>query len=352
VPLSYDTNGNLTGDGTNTYTWDARNHLTQITQRRTTVGSSIYDAFGRRVKKTISGTTTQFLYDGLNPVQELNGSNGVAANLLTGLGIDEYLTRTDISTGVTSTLLTDALGSTIGLVTANNGPIAPNYTYQPFGATTVGGAANGNSYQFTGRENDGTGLYYYRARYYSPTFQRFIAQDPIDFLGGDLTLYGYAANQPTGLIDPLGLTYWTNIRFLWDFSTGGGQTNRSYGPGNVETQEMKASPAATAMRSQFQSNGCRSLTGLGYGTGQAAEDTLFNPGEWSSTALQVGGFAGASVINNGNGTATFTIPNDAGTHSFFYHLVPNRQGHTGPLRTIQQTFKWTEPISGSGCGCH
>jgi RHS repeat-associated protein len=35
----------------------------------------------------------------------------------------------------------------------------------------------------TGRENDGTGVYFYRARYYSATFQRFIAQDPIGFAG-------------------------------------------------------------------------------------------------------------------------------------------------------------------------
>src|SRR5713101_8626728 len=64
--LSYDANGNLTGDGTNTYTWDARNHLTQITQRRTTVATFAYDAFGRRMNKTVNGTITQFVYDGLN----------------------------------------------------------------------------------------------------------------------------------------------------------------------------------------------------------------------------------------------------------------------------------------------
>src|SRR6266851_4781401 len=202
--LSYDANGNLTGDGTNTYTWDARNHLTQITQRRTTVGSFVYDALGRRTNKTVNGTTTQFLYDGLNPVQELNGSNGVVANLLTGLRIDEYFTRTDISTGVTSTLLADALGSTIGLV-GSGGTIATNYTYQPFGATTAGGAGNTNTYQFTGRENDGTSLYFYRGRYYQSGFQRFISQDPIGFGGGDTNLYSYVLNQPTGLVDPYGL---------------------------------------------------------------------------------------------------------------------------------------------------
>jgi RHS repeat-associated protein len=139
-------------------------------------------------------------------VQELNGKHNAAvvANLLTGLGIDEYFTRTDTATGVTSTLLADALGSTIGLVTSNNGPIATNYTYQPFGATTSGGAANGSAYQFTGRENDGTGLYFYRARYYSPAFQRFVAQDPIGFRGGDANVYGYAFNSPSNLVDPNG----------------------------------------------------------------------------------------------------------------------------------------------------
>ena len=149
--LSYDANGNLTGDGTNTYTWDARNHLTQITQRRTTVGSFVYDALGQRASKTIGGTTKQFLYDGFNPAQELNGSNGVVANLLTGLRVDEYFTRTDTAT---SAFLADALGSTVGLVGAS-GSIANELHYHPFGATTVGGSSSSNLYQFTGRENDG-----------------------------------------------------------------------------------------------------------------------------------------------------------------------------------------------------
>jgi RHS repeat-associated protein len=136
-------------------------------------------------------------------VQELNSSNGVVANLLTGLRIDENFTRTD-SSGNVSTFVTDALGSTVGLV-GSAGSIATNYTYQPFGATTAGGAANGNSYEFTGRENDGAGLYFYRARYYSPTFQRFIGQDPSGFGGGDANHYAYTLNSPGNLIDPFGL---------------------------------------------------------------------------------------------------------------------------------------------------
>jgi hypothetical protein len=102
------------------------------------------------MSKTIGGRTTQFLYDGLNPVQELNSSNGVVANLMTGMSTDEYFTRT--ASGTTSTFLDDAVGSTIGLVTSKNSSIVTNYTYQPFGATTIGGSANGNSYEFTPRK--------------------------------------------------------------------------------------------------------------------------------------------------------------------------------------------------------
>ena len=105
TPQTYDANGNLANDGTNTYSWDARNHLTAIAGPST--ASFVYGPDGRRTQKAINGTSTQFLYDGLNPVQEIQ--NGApSANLITGLGIDEYFQRTD-SSG-TSSYLTDALG--------------------------------------------------------------------------------------------------------------------------------------------------------------------------------------------------------------------------------------------------
>ena len=46
---------------------------------------------------------------------------------------------------------------------------------------------------------------YYRARYYSPTTQRFISQDPIGFGGGDVNLYAMVWNNPLSFVDPLGL---------------------------------------------------------------------------------------------------------------------------------------------------
>ena len=60
------------------------------------------------------------------------------------------------------------------------------------------------TFQYTGRENDGTGLYYYRARYYAPGIQRFISEDPLNG-GGSYNAYSYADDDPINFIDPFGL---------------------------------------------------------------------------------------------------------------------------------------------------
>ena len=195
--LTYDANGNLTNDGANTYTWNARNELVGISGSVT--ASFQYDAFGRRTQKTIGGVTTDYLYDGGNAAQEKVGGT-VTANLLTG-GVDEVFTRTESSTA--RSFVADGLGSTVTLLLPSGAP-ETDYSYEPFGNTTVSGASSTNATQYTGRENDGTGLYYYRARYYSPTLQRFISEDPIDFAGGDTNLYAYVSNSPCNFTDPSG----------------------------------------------------------------------------------------------------------------------------------------------------
>lgn len=58
---------------------------------------------------------------------------------------------------------------------------------------------------YTGREDDRTGFYYYRARYYSPKLQRFVSEDPLGLRGGDVNLYAYVGNNVVNARDPLGL---------------------------------------------------------------------------------------------------------------------------------------------------
>lgn len=198
--LQYDANGNMTSDGSNTYTWDSRQRLSTLTG--TVSGSFSYDAVNRRSQKTIASQTTGYVFDGINPVQELTGTvpPTVQANLLTG-GVDEVFSRTEAS-GSTFNHLVDALGSTQAL-TDSSGALTTQYTYEPYGQTSSSGSANANSQQYTGRENDGTGLYYYRARYYSPGFGRFISGDPIGLAGG-VNTYAYVTGNPISNTDPQG----------------------------------------------------------------------------------------------------------------------------------------------------
>lgn len=196
--FSYDDNGNLTSDGSRSYSWNARNELTAITGGVT--ASFDYDALGRRRLRTVGSAVKQYLYDGENPVQELV-SNTPVANLLTGFGIDEYFTRTD-ATG-TFSYLTDILGSSIALADGS-GSVQTEYSYEPFGLVSTSGSTTANTLAFTGREVDGTGLYFYRARYFAPILQRFVSEDPIG-LRDNVNPHVYVANDPVNNIDPLGL---------------------------------------------------------------------------------------------------------------------------------------------------
>jgi RHS repeat-associated protein len=227
--MVFDKNGNLTTitetAGTTTYTWNSRNQLTAISGPGVSA-SFVYDGLGRREKKTISGSLTEFLYDGVNPVQETSGAT-VLANTLDGLGIDEIFTRTDISAVTTRHYLPDGLRSAIAL-SDPAGTIQTEYTYDPFGGTTLNGALDTNRFQYAGRENDETALYYQRARYYHPSFQRFISEDPIGLTARQFNLYTYAWNDPLGYTDPLGL--WgvgvtlSETTDIGNYAVGAGQT--------------------------------------------------------------------------------------------------------------------------------
>lgn len=195
---SYDLNGNLTGDGSKTYTWNVRQQLTGLSGGVT--ASFSYDGLGRRKSKTIGATQTGFLYDGLNFVQELTGATP-KANLITG-GIDELFLRKEAAS--TRHPMTDALGSVIALLDGT-GAMATEYTFEPYGNTTTSGAADTNSQSYTSREDDGTGLFYYRARYYHPGTRRLASEDPLGWESGQSNNYQYVGSDPISWTDPLGL---------------------------------------------------------------------------------------------------------------------------------------------------
>ncbi|MGC5040049.1 RHS repeat-associated core domain-containing protein [Streptomyces sp. DT190] len=196
--FTYDDVGQLKNDGLRTYTWNARGQLTGLAKAGT-ASSFGYDPLGGRISKTTGTATSRYLTDGTNPLVEQNSSGGTTATVATS-GLDEFLTRAE--SGKTQVYLTDALGTVVGLANTD-GTIATTYAYDPNGTPAATGATSSNPYTFTGREDDGTGLLYYRNRYYDPQTGRFISQDPIGHAGGT-NLYQYALSSPTTYTDPSG----------------------------------------------------------------------------------------------------------------------------------------------------
>ena len=80
--------------------------------------------------------------------------------------------------------LTDALNSVMAQ-TRSNRSIQNYYIYSPYGGDGRDWIGRRKpNVSDTARENDQTGLYYYRARYYDPTLKRFISEDPIGLAAG------------------------------------------------------------------------------------------------------------------------------------------------------------------------
>lgn len=200
--LTYDPAGNLTGDGTFTYRWNARGQLVSVSDGTvtTTLG---YDPAGRRVGSTAGGATTTFRFDGTELIGQ-TGADGKQTAFLNGLGHDETLARIDPS-GQVQGLLRDALGSTMALTDAT-GRITTTYGYDLFGRGTSSDPGDLNPVRWTGRVSGPSmpaGLQDNRARMYSPELRRFISEDPIGERGG-LNLYEYGLGDPVDNTDPDG----------------------------------------------------------------------------------------------------------------------------------------------------
>ena len=204
VAYTYDADGNLTSDGTNTYTYNSLDQLTAVTGPSGTT-TYTYDALGQRIDATTNDNTTQYLIDpsGLgNVVSTYTGSGSVIADYTYGLG----LTSEVMSQG-SYYYDFDALGSTVDL-TDSSGKIASSMSYLPFGQVTIGNPTVLNPFTFVGEAgviSDVSGNYYMRGREYNSQVGQFMSMDPIGIYGGDPNLRRYVTNSPLQFIDPSGL---------------------------------------------------------------------------------------------------------------------------------------------------
>ena len=192
--LAHDDNGNLTQLGNDVYAWDARGRLTSIQRNGSPLATFGYDPAGRRISKTINGTTTGFLYDGTDVVTETTGAASFQS--IYGPFGEAPLARNGIF------YTTDNVGS-VSTLTGPTGTVQqPPYVYTPYGESNAA-ATDLNPFQYVGRENDGTGLNYHRARFYAPALGRFINPDPSGLSGG-ANPYVYAGDNPASHADANG----------------------------------------------------------------------------------------------------------------------------------------------------
>ncbi|MDD2710733.1 MAG: hypothetical protein PHV34_22360 [Verrucomicrobiae bacterium] len=77
--LSYDGKGNLTGDGTWTFSYDHDNNLIGASKSGT-IATYQRDALGRRISKTVNGVTTTYIYAGDSLIEERNADGTVRPN--------------------------------------------------------------------------------------------------------------------------------------------------------------------------------------------------------------------------------------------------------------------------------
>ncbi len=236
---NYDNNGNRTSRisnaGTDTYTYDFADKLTGITRSYAANSTYTYDGCGRTATISGSGGTRMFTWDFEDRLTNLSGGgvpstnygyNGVGSrtsksNTLgsrtykrNGVGVTAPVLSDGVATmvpgiseksgGVTSTILSDRMGSMKGLT--NAGTVTDTAEFDAFGKVVSRTGTNATQKGFAGgfgyQEDGESGYKLLGHRYYDPETGRFLSRDPAR---DGRNWYVYCENRPTALTDPNGL---------------------------------------------------------------------------------------------------------------------------------------------------
>lgn len=197
--LSYDSKGNLSGTGSNSYMYSSENLL--LTGPSS--ASLTYDPLTRLYQESNATSAMRFQYDGQAMIGEYDAYGTLQRRYVHGAGTDAPLVEYDKSgSGYTRVWLhADERGSIIAQ-TNDSATVTAINSYDEYGVPASG---NVGRFQYTGQTYLPTvGLYYYKARMYSSRLGRFMQTDPVGY-GAGMNWHNYVGSDPINAADPTGL---------------------------------------------------------------------------------------------------------------------------------------------------
>jgi RHS repeat-associated protein len=206
--FTYDANGNLTGDGTRTFEWDARNQLVAVNVG-THRSEFVYDGLQRRVRmieKENGATTsdTRVLWCETAICGERAADGTSVRRRAFGLGEPFGYAQGEQVAGQARFFTTDHLGS-VREVTDPASTLLARYAFDPWGRRTVTAGSDVTTVGFTGhRTHTSSGLALTLYRGYDAGLGRWVSEDPIGLAGG-INRFSYVRNRVVVRVDPLGL---------------------------------------------------------------------------------------------------------------------------------------------------